>query len=1193
MEVCVVGRLQRILDPTDPLIRYLLDEISDYEKNSIEERLKFDEDYQKKLSETEERLIIAYVNCGLSETNRRLFENNFLCTEERKQKHNLVQKYESSTPPPPARKRYIFNRPISFSTSTKYITSGFILVLLPFISIVGWDLFSIKRGEWALIEAYSKERPIEARITGFNYAIFSRKRNNQPLVFDDIKRRKAHNLITNRDDGYNSSTSTLRLLGKLALTDKNFDTAIKYFNLALNKDEKNGEIHNDIAVALIAKERAKNDNEVSIEGYADALEHLHKAVELNPNSLDALFNLALCRQYQMLWRTAGETWKQYLEKDSTSEWADEARKNLNDIEERLKRTGQNREQMIKEFPEALKKRDAEKAWSIFKNSRRTDGSFVLDKIIDDYISAKLAKNVTVADEILQSMLFMGKVERDKTADEFTSSLAQYYRSASSDQLRAAGEARKLFRSAYDIMLKDKYEEALKLGKESRYLFDKVGNDVEKLLVQHLIGYIHFRLRDIHTSLNLSAQGSEICKRQSLKWIQGLFQNSLYNAHVSLTKYSKAKEYNLNYINICRQVENDQGLVHGLGALSELNITLGKFDEALQMAQEGISLADRINSPIGSYVALFSFGAKSLLFLGRLSGSHDYQLEGMRATSEIDSSLIKSVHNTNLAYILSEQGKYGEAINTIKKSIEMAKSISEKTLSSQILARLYLCLGRIYRELGLWKESSIYYDEVEKLYLKNEIQEIYFSFQINKGRFLTAVKTQDYTVAEKVLNTLLSQYESHRDNIENVNSRNIFFHNEQKIYDVATDFAYFQLKDISRSFNYSEMSRSRSLLDMIELPERKLPENLRLAISIPYTIKPLSLKQIQERMPDNTHILQFGLLEDKLIIWVISKDKIKSSFTPISEKILNNKINVYLSQIDASQYSSKNTDYKQQSVDLYNILIKPVEQYLMKDYDVCIIPDKLLNRLPFASLISSFTGRYLIEDRVIYMSPSANMFIAATENARQKELPKEERLLAIGPAQINYLTDAESQTTGITALYKSGLIAVDNSSKESFVRKQLKQSEIVDFATHYIADERSPMLSYLPLASEVGGTSKDRDGKLQAYELYSMKLPHLRVAVLSGCQTGIERYYNGEGAVGLAQAFQAIGVPLVVASLWSVEDYPIKVLMLSFHKHRKIGKKNTVNALRAAQLEMIRSKNPQLRSPYHWAAFSIYGGHSTF
>lgn len=100
MEVCVVGRLQRILDPTDPLIRYLLDEISDYEKNSIEERLKFDEDYQKKLSETEERLIIAYVNCGLSETNRRLFENNFLCTEERKQKHNLVQKYESSTPPP-------------------------------------------------------------------------------------------------------------------------------------------------------------------------------------------------------------------------------------------------------------------------------------------------------------------------------------------------------------------------------------------------------------------------------------------------------------------------------------------------------------------------------------------------------------------------------------------------------------------------------------------------------------------------------------------------------------------------------------------------------------------------------------------------------------------------------------------------------------------------------------------------------------------------------------------------------------------------------------------------------------------------------------------------------------------------------------------------------------------------------------
>lgn len=1054
-------------------------------------------------------------------------------------------------------------------------------------------MFSIKRGEWALIEAYSKERPIEARITGFNYAIFSRKRNNQPIVFDDIKRRKAHNLITNRDDGYNSSTSTLRLLGKLSLTDKNFDTAIKYFNLALNKDEKNAEIHNDIAVALIAKERAKNDNEVSIEGYADALEHLHKAVELNPNSLDALFNLALCRQYQMLWRTAGETWKQYLEKDSTSEWADEARKNLNDIEERLKRTGQTREQMLKEFPEALKKRDSEKAWSIFKNSRRTDGSFVLDKIIDDYTSAKLAKNVTVADEILQSMLFMGKVERDKTGDEFTSSLAQYYKSASSDQLRAAGEARKLFRSAYDIMLKDKYEEALKLGKESRYLFDKVGNDAERLLAQHLIAYIHFRLRDIQTSLNLSTQGSEICKTRSFKWIQALFQNSLYNAHVSLTKYSKAKEYNLNYINICKEVENDQGLVHGLIALSELNIILGRYDEALQLVEEGLSLADRINSPIRSSTSLYLYGAKSLLFLGRLSVANNYQQEGVKATSGIDSSLIKSVHNTNLAYILSEQRKYGEAINSIRKSIEMTKGITEKTLSHQVLARLYLCLGKIYRELGSWKESTMYYDEVEKLYLKNEIQEIYFSFEINKERFLTAVKRGDHTAAEKVLKKLLDQYEAHRDNIENVNSRILFFHKEQKIYDVATDFAYFQLKDIPRSFDFSELSRSRSLLDMLELPERKLPEDSRPAISIPNTIKPLSLKQIQERMPDKTHILQYGLLEDKLIIWVVSKDRINSSSFTISDKTLTDKINSYLSQIEASQYSPQNIDYKQHSIDLYNILIKPIEQYLEKNYEVCIIPDKSLNRLPFASLISSRTSGYLIEERVIYMSPSANMFLAATEKAHQKELAKEERLLAIGPTQINYLTDAESQTTGIAALYKSNLVAVDKSSKESFVRKQLRHSEIVDFATHYIADERSPMLSYLPLANELGGESKDRDGKLQAYELYSMKLPHLRVAVLSGCQTGIERYYNGEGAVGLAQAFQAIGIPLVVASLWSVEDYPIKILMLSFHKHRKIDKQPTVNALRAAQLEMIRSHNPQLRSPYHWAAFSVYGGHSTF
>jgi CHAT domain-containing protein len=147
--------------------------------------------------------------------------------------------------------------------------------------------------------------------------------------------------------------------------------------------------------------------------------------------------------------------------------------------------------------------------------------------------------------------------------------------------------------------------------------------------------------------------------------------------------------------------------------------------------------------------------------------------------------------------------------------------------------------------------------------------------------------------------------------------------------------------------------------------------------------------------------------------------------------------------------------------------------------------------------------------------------------------------------------------------------------------------------HYVVDERSPMLSILPLAGESDRSSKESDGILQTFEFYGMELSRLRLVVLSACQTGIERYYKGEGGISLARPFQAAGIPLVVASLWPVESYPTKELMIAFHKHRKGDRLFTAQALRQAQLDMIASGSPELRKPYHWAAYTVIGGHANF
>jgi CHAT domain-containing protein len=138
-----------------------------------------------------------------------------------------------------------------------------------------------------------------------------------------------------------------------------------------------------------------------------------------------------------------------------------------------------------------------------------------------------------------------------------------------------------------------------------------------------------------------------------------------------------------------------------------------------------------------------------------------------------------------------------------------------------------------------------------------------------------------------------------------------------------------------------------------------------------------------------------------------------------------------------------------------------------------------------------------------------------------------------------------------------------------------------------------MLSMLPLAREENPASKESDGVLQAFDFYQLNLSRLRLVVLSACQTGIERYYKGEGAIGLARPFQAAGIPLVVASLWPVESYSSKELMVRFHKYRKSARLSSARALQAAQIDLLKSASAELRNPYNWAAYTIIGGHSNF
>jgi CHAT domain-containing protein/tetratricopeptide (TPR) repeat protein len=148
-----------------------------------------------------------------------------------------------------------------------------------------------------------------------------------------------------------------------------------------------------------------------------------------------------------------------------------------------------------------------------------------------------------------------------------------------------------------------------------------------------------------------------------------------------------------------------------------------------------------------------------------------------------------------------------------------------------------------------------------------------------------------------------------------------------------------------------------------------------------------------------------------------------------------------------------------------------------------------------------------------------------------------------------------------------------------------------FSTHGLADVRNGMLSCLAL-SEPEANSQE-DGYLQAQEVMGLDLD-TDLVMLSACQTGLGRLSGGEGLVGLTGSFFYAGAESVCASLWQVPSGPTSQMVTEFFKGLKDGKVSRAEALRQAQLKVMRGgrtpdgKSADYSSPFCWAAWGLYG-----
>ncbi|MEJ7862845.1 MAG: CHAT domain-containing protein [Pyrinomonadaceae bacterium] len=1194
------------------LRKYLLGEITgETEREKIELKLITDEKYFQELLIEEEELVQNYVDGELTSGEQVDFEKNFLISEERQKSvmfARLLRKYidgqnESKKPVKQHKNEkeknfWSFFSPI-FRSPLPIAAAGLVIISLSLLLV--WIFYlrpsNAEQALASLNSSYKLGRPLESRITDFTYAPFQIVRGEDETKIGITERNRAERILL--DEAIERPTAeNLHSLGRLYLAKKEFDEAVRQLEKAQQLAPQNAEILSDLGTAYLEKSKILSEGKdgKSLELAAKALENFQKAIEISPRLFEARFNKAGCLQILHLPKQAEKAWRDYLEIDSDSQWAEEARRNLQLLESSA-RQSKTAGEILQDFLAAHQNREDERAYQIISRNREMiTGKLISQQLAFLFIEAKSSGNEAKSADFLDALAYAGKLEEKNSGDSFVSGMAQYYALLSPSQIIILKQAQNLVKTGYRLCLDGKYKEALKEFEFAQNLFFKAADVLEATLTDYWIGYCLFRVNQIEASAKILDGLVKSCKKNNYKWLLSLSFTWLANIEGTANNYSKEIKFNEQALELSKEVFDLYNMQKVLSQLSDNYRQTSRYQEALKFAQESLQIGVLPEaSPRQKYrdydtIANMFYGMKFY------ETSLAYQREALILSLEkLDEKTFTHAAYVNLGLINGMLGKYREAFDFFENGYKTALNFENEAAKNKALAYTRLQIAHVNRQAKNYPEAIDNYNQAIEFFESGNYQ--VNRYDAHKGRLLCYFAVKDDFAFQQELSILLKIFEDYRTTILEEQSRNSFFDNEQGVYDLAVDYEYGK-GNYETAFNYSEESRSRSLFDLLQTGAGVSDNRLDIKFS-PVTSKPLNLSEIRSQMPEKVQIVEYTVLEDKVLIWLITREDVEVFASKVSEEKLREKVFLYHQFVSKKIEPDPNAE-KSLAVELYQILIEPFKKKLHADKEICLILDKFLFYLPFSSLISPETGEYFITEKNFFFAPSANIFLVCSKKSNELRLLSNETFLGIGnPAfsqnhfpDLPKLASAEKEAEEISRNYKTNTCLIGKHAAKEQIMRNLPKANVVHFAGHYIADEFSPLLSGLVLAENAKTLSK-QDSILANHEIIGAKLSNTRLIVLSACRTGTEKYYNGEGMIGVSRTFLATGTPLVVASQWAVDSDSTAELMIKFHHYRKTEQLSTVKALRRAQMEMAEGGNERFRHPFYWAPFITLGGYSEF
>ena len=678
-------------------------------------------------------------------------------------------------------------------------------------------------------------------------------------------------------------------------------------------------------------------------------------------------------------------------------------------------------------------------------------------------------------------------------------------------------------------------------------------------------------------------------------------NNLGALEFSRGDLSRADQYQQRAFDLARELKVPSGIVIPAANLADRAMARGDLETAERVLRETRELCETQGA--AEFLGMVDFRLAELMIEQGRSRAAAATFRRLIATDRLEPQH-RDFAPIDLAVILERSDSVIAAVDLLEESVRRRAD----DMYDDAVAPTHMLLSRLYLRT----------DQPEKA-LVSAVRARASSVTAGRSRSVIAAILQEsiclralgrHADAMSSFHAAVDSLEVFRGGISTAEWREVF---GQEVAGSVVDAAHVLLEyppDAARSareeafFDAIQRVKTRALLDRITDPRfgpSESEEPRRVA----------TLRDLQAVLQPGELLLDVHAGSQRSILAAVSTDSLRLVELPGDDSPLAESVRLFrtlLASPDESlrrEYPSERIAAMQRAIG--RAVLGAVGDMVGNATRVFVAPDGYFAAIPFGTLILADGSEVLMAHRDVVEVPSASVLVLqrAIERAQCINQPN---LVAISSSDAA-LPGARDEVRELARRYGGSAQIATIAGAESF-EAATSQCDVLHIAAHALVIDRSPWESGIRLGAPTNAAGDTvalaaargdtqilpvadsmlvaktfaGDPYLRAWQIAQLALP-AKLAVLSACETAGGRVTSGEGTLGMTAAFLSAGVPVVVSSMWAIDDRATAEVMRSFYRH--LARRETVaTALRLAQLELARSRSHS--HPFFWAGFTVVG-----